>query len=289
MWCSTTFKVALVKYQEKDSVDLGDSQVFVDNFVKNKYEDLFGDDENIESNEMLLESPTYGAEGLYPVYESDAIRKYISPNIEFKGGTYYYKGTMIADNLYTFTNSSLKNKIVYQHKYCGDAGVISFIVTPAPGIYEGKLFECGNILLKVNQNMSKFDITLVNTGKTLSLTFGDTYFVFIRWSRELNTVEMSAAKYVHANLPIYRLQNHHYWFDIDNLITVVSKYNIEMQVEKQSDIVLHSMLGTITNIKVFNYYNDNISEILQMYPTNQHLIVNDTARKLIDMTGIATS
>ena len=36
MWQSTTFKVSLVKYEEKGSVDLGDAQEFVDSLVKTK-------------------------------------------------------------------------------------------------------------------------------------------------------------------------------------------------------------------------------------------------------------
>ena len=43
MWVATTFKVTLVKYQEKGSVDLGSTEELVNSFVKNKYEDLFGD------------------------------------------------------------------------------------------------------------------------------------------------------------------------------------------------------------------------------------------------------
>ena len=43
MWNNTTFKLALVKYQEKGSVDLGDFDSTIDSLVKTKYEDLFGD------------------------------------------------------------------------------------------------------------------------------------------------------------------------------------------------------------------------------------------------------
>ena len=44
--------------------------------------------------------------------------------------------------------------------------------------------------------------------------------------------------------------------------------------------------GNITNIKVFEMYNDNISEILQQYPTNNYLLLNDTARKLVGLDGV---
>ena len=105
----------------------------------------------------------------------------------------------------------------------------------------------------------------------------------------MNNVEFFAAPYTHADLPLYKLQNHHYWFDIDNGTTVVSKYNMEIPQEKHGDIVLHNLVGSITNIKVFDIYLDNVSEILQMYPTNNHLIVNDTARKIVGLAGVTTN
>jgi hydrogenase maturation factor HypF (carbamoyltransferase family) len=105
----------------------------------------------------------------------------------------------------------------------------------------------------------------------------------------MNNVEFFAAKYTHADLPPYRLQNHHYWFDIDNGMRKSSKYDIELTVENKSDVILSSFYGSITNIKVYDMYVDSISEILQMYPTNSNLLINDTARKIVDMNGLTTS
>ena len=145
MWNATTFKLALVKYQQKDAVDLGDSEAFVNNLVKNKYEDLFGDQENLDSNETNLESPTYRPDALYSVATSDAFRKYItSDSIEFKNGIIYYKGTMIADDKYIM-NSLKKSKIVYQKKFCGDEATISFIIKPYAANYSDKLMTASGI------------------------------------------------------------------------------------------------------------------------------------------------
>ena len=38
----------------------------------------------------------------------------------------------------------------------------------------------------------------------------------------------------------------------------------------------------------FSIYNDNISELLQMYPTHQHLLINDTARLIVGLNGNPT-
>ena len=78
MWNSTTFRLMLVKYQEKASVNLGDTEELVDSFVKNKYEDLFGDEENVGSGSDAVDAPLYASNNLYAVFESDATRKYVS-------------------------------------------------------------------------------------------------------------------------------------------------------------------------------------------------------------------
>ena len=287
MWNSTTFKVTLVKYQQKDSVDLGFSEATIESLVKNKYEDLFGNNESLDSNQASLDSPKYNPNNLYSVAESDAFRKYISTDtISFLNGLLYFKGTMIADNKYLFS-SLRETNIVYQKQFCGNDGTVSFIMKPMNAIYSGKLMDISGITLSINQTSTSTTIKVDNLNSCeLELQNNETYFVYLRWSRQMNTVEFSASRYVHAeNIPLYKLQNHHWWFDIDNAQTKVSKYDIELVQDNKGEIILHKFNGEITNIKVFEMYVDNVSEILQMYPNNQHLLVNDTARRLIANDG----
>jgi hypothetical protein len=286
MWNATTFKVTLVKYQQKDSVELGFSEDIIETMVKNKYADLFGDQDTLETNSDTLESPKYNPNNLYNVIESDAYRKYISKdNINFSNGILYYKGTMIADDKYVF--SSLKeSNIVYQRKFCGDEGTLSFIIKPLPAKHSGTLIDVAGIRLSIDQNVSTTTINVDNlNGCNLAFTNNETYFVYLRWSKQMNIIEFSSAPYVHANMPIYKLQNYHYWFDIDHITTKVTKFDIEMSQPEQGEIIVHTFNGELTNIKVLDMYDDNVSEILQMYPTNQHLLVNDTARKLVGGDG----
>ena len=53
--------------------------------------------------------------------------------------------------------------------------------------------------------------------------------------------------------------------------------------------MINGIPGTVTNFKLFDSYIDNLSELLQQYPTSQHLMINDTARKIIDMQGSASA
>ena len=288
MWNATTFTVTLVKYQEKDSVNLGDTEELVNSFVKNKYEDLFGDNENIGSGEESVKAVLNNPENLYPVFETDSTRKYINTEcLEFKETQTYFKGTMISEDIYDF-NSYTKGNIIYQRKYCGTEGTFSFIITPKSGNLDSTLLSVGNIKIKIKQRKDKTTLTLINIpNMSLDLIPNETYFVYLRFSRDMNTSEFFGAKYIHADIPIYKLQNHHYWYDIDNGERKVSSYSVEMTVDTKSDVILSSFEGSITNIKIYEIYVDSISEILQMYPTNSHLLINDTARKIVELNGIS--
>ena len=106
--------------------------------------------------------------------------------------------------------------------------------------------------------------------------------------KSLNSVDAHAYKYTYdERIPIYMLSNQNYYFDIDNPISECqSKFNEEMILTEKSEIEISNFFGSITNFKLFDLYNDNISELLQMYPTHQHLMINDTARKIVDGNGI---
>lgn len=295
MWCATTFKVTLVKYEEKGSVDLGELDDMVNSFVKNTYDDLFGEDneDTAGTGEESVDSPNAAYDNLYPIYKSDATRKYITTSgINIYDNSTYYKGTLISDAWYIFNTTFENQKIVYQKQYCGDNITISFIFKPAvldlENTFEGTLLEIGPLKINIVQDFSETTI-IINKHKKLSLSLlsGNTYFICIRWSKELNISEISAAIYTYnQNIPIYKLQSGNYYYDIDNMERVTSNWDIEFNINKKTDITLNSFAGNITNIKIFNIYNDNISEILQQYPTNNNLILNDTARKLVGLDGL---
>lgn len=294
MWIATTFKVSLVKYQEKGSVNLGDTEALVNTFVKNKYDDLFGDDDNqtYDSGTDATDAPKYAANSLYPVFESDATRKYIScDTVDIRSENIYYKGTLIADSKYEFINNgNIVSQIVYQKPYCGEEGSISFIINPMVAAFSGTLLSLGNISINIEQDISDCILSVnIDERLTLHLAANSTFFVILRWSKCMNTCDFSAYKYVYnTNIPRYKLNSAHYWFDMDNTIdeSVIS-YNDEFIIYDKSELILHNFNGWITNIKLFDVYNDDLSELLQMYPTHQHLMINDTARPVVGLPGVA--
>ncbi len=295
MWNATTFKVMLVKYQEKGSVNLGDTEFMVNSFIKNKYDDLFGEDDSntFDSGMAALDAPTYSPSNLYPVYESDATRKFMTCDLinVVRDENLYYRGTMIADSKYTFSYPDNTPKIIYQQQYCGTDGTLSFIFHPT--IVSEREFTADVISIgkmKVQLTQYKTDITLkVNKvpKAELKLTPNSTYFVVLQWSKQLNLVSFNAYRYVfNTDMPRYRLTSAQYWFDIDNPVATYSGgYDQELVITEKKSVEMHGFYGWITNIKLFDVYNDNISEVLQMFPTHQHLMINDVARKLVGGLG----
>lgn len=294
MWKATTFKVALVKYQEKGSVDLGDTEDFINTLVANKYEDLFGNDENRQSGQETVSCPEFAAEPLYPVFESDAVRKYVSMsdgytdlNSRLISAPKYNRGTVVSENMYDWTNAINESFIIYQNKFCGTDGTLSFIATFGDNECKGEIFKIANILVNVSMNNKAVKISVFNS-QPLILQPNKTYFIYIRWSKAMNILELSAIEYTHADLPLYSLQNYHFKFDTNKTTTVINKYDTELEQYEKKDVISYSFDGKITNIKVYDKYIDNVTELLQMYPTNQNLLINDTARKFVELTGSYT-
>ena len=166
MWQATTFKLMLSKYQEKGSVDLGDTEDLVNSFVKNKYEDLFGSDNNgtLDSGEASIEAPKYAANTLYQIFESDATRKSMTcDTIEIESNDLYYKGTLISDSKYVFLRNDIESKVIYQNQFCGSECTCSFIINPIIGYYEGEIINIGGISIKIIQNeLSNKTILFIN-------------------------------------------------------------------------------------------------------------------------------
>ena len=294
MWQATTFKVQLSKYQEKGSVDLGDTEELVNSFVKNKYEDLFGEDNKgtLSSGEEAVEAPRYAENSLYPVFESDATRKYITcDTVNIIPNNIYYRGTLISDSKYSFGHHALRSKIIYQKQYCGDELTVSFIIYPEIiQEYKGQLISIGNLSINVEQNIQSTTLFLnVNKNIKIELQNSSTYLCVLRISKCMNLIDFMSYHYTYnENIPLYKLQNNHYYFDMDTPVSkYVGKFDIECTITEKSDIILYDFYGTITNLKVFDVYNDQLRDVLQMYPNNQHLIINDTARKLVGLSGVS--
>lgn len=288
MWQSTTWKVALVKYQADASMDLNGNDDFIDELVKNKYEDLFGNDEALDSGIESVALTKSKPDTIYPVYKSDATRKEMTcDTIDFQNTNLYHKGTLIMDNCYTFTPTTTP-QITYQRQYCGSECTISFIIKCTPNEYNATIINIGRISINISQNKKNSIISINNVDRCqVTLKNNEWYFVTIRFSKTMNIVDITASiNKCPDNIPLYRLTNYHYYFDVDNCLTSTARWNSELVTDKKSDIIVYGFHGNISNIKVFDVYNDKMSELMMQYPTHQHLLINDTARPLYGLLGV---
>ena len=132
-----------------------------------------------------------------------------------------------------------------------------------------------------NVSLSIFDLLSIN------IKPNSTYLIYARWSKSMNIIELGAIEYVAPNgMPVYLVQDFNKYFDINNIKNAVTKYDIELEQYEKGDVITYSFDGKITNIKIYDSYEGNISELIQMYPTNQNLLINDTARKFVELTGL---
>lgn len=333
MWIATTFKLALVKYQDDMSVDKAVNDIYTGNniedivsdIVKNKYEDLFGNDETIGSSETATQPIKERPDSFVPVFESDATRSYVNIKpTEIKNSNYqnnieslYYKGTLIADSYYDFTLNDIINsdniildcnnteRIEYQHQYCGSELTLSFLIyideNGINNIYQQKilninndndniLFSINNIQLHYNINKETNIVNIYNIQDkklNISIEYNKWYFIVFRYSKNLNMSDISVSEYTHKqNIPLYKLNKVHYYFDIDNMNTISSKYNTEFNVYPKQHVIIYNIPGFITNIKLYDIYNNDISELLMQLPTSEHLLINDVCRPIMGLLGV---
>lgn len=318
MWVSTTFKLALVKYQDEMIVDKETTgfDAVINNIVKNKYEDLFGDQESLDSGIEAAEPIDARPDNMIPVFESDSCRRYISvketeiknqnQNASDETSSLYYKGTLISDSYYEFSDRTNINinkpiRIEYQRQYCGDELSISFIIKAETNILvsaptEGILMSIGNIKIKYdvktpnskNSEKTVFSIYNINNKKLkIDIEPDNWYLIVIRSSKKLGTCDISSYIYTYPNgIPQYKLRKFHYYFDIDNGNTVTTPWNDELVVQSKQPVYIYDFGGCITNIKVADVYIDDISHLMMQYPTNQHMLINDTARQIYGLLGV---
>lgn len=285
MWKSTTWKVMLMKYQTDGSLDLNEHDDFVNDLVKTHYEDLFGDDDIAGSGTEAAHIVPARPVSLYPVFRSDAVRKEMTcDSIDMTASSLYHKGTLIADNAYILQPQS---QITYQHPYCGDSISISFLICCEEGRqYNGSLFDIGHIYVNIAQKQTQTTLSLNVSDISVTIENGQWHLVTLRWSKQMHLCDITASIYRHPdNVPVYQLSNWHYYFDVDNATVSNGKWNIEMDITEKSTVMMNGFYGQMTNIKVMDVYDDNMSELLQQYPTHSRIIINDTARPIYGLLG----
>lgn len=289
MWTSTTWKLALVKYNEKTNVDLNGFNEIIDNWIENTYEDTFGAIERNEQERQVgaepLSSPKFAATNLFNIFMEDNVRKqYTKNDIYILDKTYCHQNNVVARNIYKFKNENAC--VVYQKPICDESGMISFILE-TPGTLNGNItkdiLNFGNIEAYITYDNEKFILEFNNM--RCNIDPFNTYMVIMRWNRDNFTSELNVYKLVHRNdIPIYKLRPEMYYFDFKNPICeLVSIYNNDFIHTDPKVCQIHPYPILLSNIKYYNKYitiEEALKECIKYTTTHESCIINDLARPI---------
>lgn len=295
MWRSTTWKLGLIKWNEKTNIDYNDFDDLIDNLVVNTYDNVFAElEENEQSRESATtqtEMPIHASNSLSNVYLGDAIRKQMTTDtIAIKEKQINNTSVIVAKNIYEFkAQDSLVN---YQKGYCGCNGTVSFIIN-IPNLLEGEttILTIGNIKIRVDNKFiyfgsAKADINKKDqNGNTIK-----TYMIICKWSKNMFVQEISAYPHItKKGIPAYLIKPEMYEFDFSIIEEKGScTYDMDNESTKEAQIALSGFPFEITNLKVYNSYlspENTIKESLKYTTTNKSCILNDVARPLNEGYG----
>lgn len=283
---ATTWKLGLIKWNEKDNVDQNVFGDIIDGWIENKYEEVFADEvfeQERKSGALQAESPVFAANNVINLIDSDAVRSLISRD-EFNNiitKQINNRSLMIVRNAYRFT--SPESVVIYQHKYCGQSGVISFVVS-TPGYMEfdvKNIIETGNIGISIKGVDNNFILSF--NGMEYILEPQKTYLCICRWNRGTFTTELNVYEHKYPeNIPVYKIRPEMGYFDItDSGLTSV--YNNEFITPEKSNIRVYPWPMELSNIKIYENYlslEDAIKESLKYTTTNELCVVNDLCRPI---------
>lgn len=290
MWRSTTWKLALTKYQASTNIDQHDFQDIIDNFVGKTWENTFQENEtNEQSRESgydQVDAPKYAANNLFDIFLQDAVRQsYTKDDINILSEhVICHHSNVVARNIYQFKNEN--GMVTYQKGICGDSGMISFIcITPKQlsKQFDRTILSAGPIQIETAFDGSRFVIGVEDMFSMLSPF--STYLVIYKWSKENYVRELSVYKHIHrTDMPSYLIKPISYWFDTDNPICKESKpYNLDYEIKTQQSCYVQGYPLQLTNIKLYNIYmneQDSLIESLKYTTDNKHCIINDVARPI---------
>lgn len=295
LWHSTTWKLGLIKWNEKTNVDQGAFDEYIDSLIENKYENVFAE---LEENEQTrttattqLEKPLYTANNLNNVFLEDGIRKQMTKKTITITQKQYNQGSIVtAKNIYSFNEPD--SLITYQKGYCGEDGTLSFIINCSGQTLEEykPIISFGNIVIETNGNSIKFGDAIASLAKEIEGVRYYEYLVVCRWSRKDCVQEIQAYPYTApTDVPEYKIKPEMYKFDFTNYEkSSVCAYNNDNIAKNQKEIAVLGYPYKLTNIKLYNKYLSSeqmLKEVVKYTTTEKSCVINDLARPLDSGNG----
>lgn len=300
MWRPVTWKLGLVKWNDKTNIDQGEFESIIDNWAVNRMENFLPKEEEEqvrESGVIQMEAPLYQPENLYNLTISDAVREFVT-NTELhsvKSHQLNHRAAIVTRDVYNFINED--SVIVYQHRYCSDSGTLAFIISPRDTNTSKTIFKAGNVKVDMHGIEVEGDKKAVISfnGMSQELIPGYTYMVHCKWNRASFTTEMNIYPYIctaPAGTKPYYIKPDMYIFDFENATCLqTNAYNNDFISQQPVPVVLSPAPHIVTNIKMYDSVlelNDIVKESIKYSTKDTRCVINDVARPFEDTLGFLT-
>lgn len=261
LYRSTTFKLALAKYQDSDNVEGFDETI---NSLIDSYDEVFGIEDVEQSRESGIDQLTISkAHNTSNITKTqDYFRTYIDARIDNVHTC--HKSNIMGRNMYKDINS-----IVYKNSFCGPDGTISFII-------ETKKSDIHTIMSFGSVEFGWFNGIAV--GDVLVDMKEGTYMVIYRFSASMGVSELYIYEHRGPDKPKYLIRPESMFFE---QVSFDSRPYIEV-VKGKCEV--YKTPHHITNIKVYNSWVE-LDELFKYSTNHQNCIINDLARPLNEGLG----
>lgn len=294
MWQSTTWKLGLIKWNEKTNVEQGEFEDLIDTLVVNTNDNVFAE---LEANEQRRESaveqtdaPRYVANNIDNVFLEDFIRhQFTKSTIRVIDKQYNHGSLVVAKNMYQFLQPMQGEDcfISYQKGYCGEDATLSFIISTKGEKLNDKqtLISFGNIEIQCDGSNVYLENASASLEKLNQTNVCTDYLVICKWSRKSAVKEIFAFPYVGpAGVPAYKVRPEMFKFDFEATdAESVKEYNNDYIAKEQQRVIVHGNAFLLTNIKLYNSYMSNedaIKESLKYTTKSKLCVFNDVARPI---------
>lgn len=292
MWRPVTWKLGLVKWNDKTNVNQGEFESIIDSWATNRMENFMNlerEEQEHQSGINQTDAPLFGADNLYVTFLEDAIRTgvTVSEMNNVAKVQVNHNAAVVTRNMYRFKD---KNSVVkYIKATCGDHGTLMFLIDTTNNQYVNDcfiesneytkvLFKAGTIEVKlritrefdtngsirksgwkykhyVSFNGMECELCDANNDPDKS-TYTGIYEVHCRWNRSNFTTEMNVVPYIQTvpvGTPPYRVRPEMHILDFNNPVcTLTTNYNNDFVQSEPVDVILSPAPVGISNVKLFN-------------------------------------
>ena len=316
MWRPVTWKLGLIKWNDKTNVNQGDFQDIIDSWAVNRVEhflELESEEQEDVSGVTQLDAPQYVANNLYVTALEDAVRASvtITEMNNVKPLQLNHNAAVVTRDIYRFMD---KDSVVrYVNPFCGESGTLLFIMdlsNPAnlddcflgDDTYTKSLLRVGELHVDLTIDRIRtpkdttytYKVTFNGLSQTLDPTGTGVFLVQCRWNRGNFTSELNIIPWIQTvppNTPIYQVRPEMHIFDFQHpLCTLTAPYNNDLIMDTPMDVILSPAPVGISNVKLFDVAlpdNDMARESIKYTTKEEHCVINDLARPLVEQTGFS--